>query len=163
MPVQEPNSGGARRFRYDCTLRWSDMDSFGHVNNAVFCTYYEEARVAMMFVGAREQGFESFEVGVVVARTEIDYLRPVEYDTQLPSSDVPPKVQIEVWASNIRRASFTIHYELYNKGQLAGRALSVMVPFDLTLGRPRRLTEPERKFLYSYAEPDDAAAAWGTA
>ena len=46
----------AVRFIYDCALRWSDLDAYGHVNNARFLTLYEEARVALMFVGARARG-----------------------------------------------------------------------------------------------------------
>jgi len=55
------------------------MDVYGHVNNARFLTLYEEARVAFMFVGGRERGLTSFEEGIVIARHEVDYLRPVDY------------------------------------------------------------------------------------
>lgn len=37
------------RHFYSCPLRWSDMDAFGHVNNAVFISYLEEARIDFMF------------------------------------------------------------------------------------------------------------------
>jgi acyl-CoA thioester hydrolase len=40
----------------DVPVRWSDMDAYGHVNNARFLTLYEEARVAMFFVGAASTG-----------------------------------------------------------------------------------------------------------
>ena len=66
-------------FVYEFPLRWSDMDVFGHVNNARFLTLYEEARVALMFRGAREHGLTSLEQGVVISRHEVDYLRPVDY------------------------------------------------------------------------------------
>ena len=46
------------RFVYDCPVRWSDMDAYGHVNNARFMTLYEEARVALMFTGARDAGID---------------------------------------------------------------------------------------------------------
>ena len=68
------------RFVYHCALRWSDLDAYGHVNNARFLTLYEEARVALMFVArARGRASTSFEEGVVIARHEVDYLRPVDY------------------------------------------------------------------------------------
>ena len=47
------------RYRCDYPMRWSDMDAYGHVNNARMLTLYEEARVAMMFVCARERGLTS--------------------------------------------------------------------------------------------------------
>jgi acyl-CoA thioester hydrolase len=121
------------------------MDAYGHVNNARFLTLYEEARVALFFVAAREADV-SFEQGIVIARHEIDYLRPVDYGDS---------VRIEMWVDGIRSGSFTVAYELFDDGALAGRARSVCVPFDLAAGRPRRLTEAERVFLEPYL-PGDA-------
>jgi acyl-CoA thioester hydrolase len=126
---------------YDASVRWSDMDVYGHVNNARFLTLYEEARVAMFFVGAREHGLGSFEEGIVIARHEIDYLRPVDYGEP---------VRIEMWVSDLRAASFTVAYELFDDGTLASRARSVCVPYNLAQGHPRRLSAEERKFLQPY-------------
>jgi acyl-CoA thioester hydrolase len=129
------------RFVYDCPLRWSDMDVYGHVNNARFLTLYEEARVAMMFVGARATGLTSFEEGIVISRHEVDYLRQVDYGAD---------VRIEMWIEELRHSRFTVSYELYAADALASRARSVCVPFDLAAQRPRRLSSPERDFLTPY-------------
>jgi acyl-CoA thioester hydrolase len=128
-------------FTYDAAVRWSDMDAYGHVNNARFLTLFEEARVAMFFVGARAHGLGSFEEGIVISRHEIDYLRPVDYGHP---------VRIEMWISELRTASFTVAYELYDEGVLASRARSVCVPFNLAEGFPRRLSPAERDFLEPY-------------
>ena len=122
-------------------MRWSDMDVYGHVNNARILTLYEEARVAMFFRGAREHGLTSFEDGIVIARHEIDYLRPVDYGHP---------VRIEMWIAELRTGRFTVAYELSDEGVLAGRARSVCVPYNLAEGFPRRLTETEREFLKPY-------------
>jgi acyl-CoA thioester hydrolase len=129
------------RFVVDVPVRWSDMDAYGHVNNARFLTIYEEARVALFFQGAREHGLGSFEEGIVIARHEIDYLRPVDYGDP---------VRVEMWISEQRAASFTVAYELFDDGELASRARSVCVPYNLTNGHPRRLTPEEREFLRPY-------------
>jgi acyl-CoA thioester hydrolase len=144
------------RFTYRCALRWSDMDAYGHVNNARFLTLYEEARVALMFTAAREAGLTSFEDGIVIARHEVDYLRPVDYGDG---------VRIDLWISEIRASRFVVDYELFASGTpstglvsnlaagdgadgaLASRARSICVPFDLGAGRPRRVSAEERKFL----------------
>ncbi|UQU63630.1 acyl-CoA thioesterase [Couchioplanes caeruleus] len=131
------------RFTYEVAVRWSDMDAYGHVNNARFLTLYEEARVAMFFVGARAQGLTSFEDGIVIARHEIDYLRPVDYGDP---------VRIELWISQLRTAAFTVSYELFDGDVLASRAKSVCVPYNLAEGFPRRLSEAERGFLEPYLE-----------
>jgi acyl-CoA thioester hydrolase len=117
------------------------MDVYGHVNNARFLTLYEEARVAMMFTGAREAGLTSLEEGVIIVRHEIDYLRPVDYGDP---------VRIESWIEEIRAARFIVAYELFDGEVLASRARSVCAPYDLTQQRPRRLTEAERAFLSGY-------------
>jgi acyl-CoA thioester hydrolase len=129
------------RFVFECVPRWSDMDVYGHVNNARFLTLYEEARVALMFVAARKHGVTSLEKGVVISRHEVDYLRPVDYGET---------VRIEMWVEEIRASRFVIAYELFDEGALASRARSVCVPFDLAAGRPRRLSPEERTFLEPY-------------
>ena len=87
------------RYHYDAAVRWSDLDAYGHVNNARFLTLYEEARVAMFFTGARAQGLTSFEKGIVIARHEVDYLRPVDYGHP---------VRIEMWIAELRASRFTV-------------------------------------------------------
>jgi acyl-CoA thioester hydrolase len=132
-----------RRFVYHCALRWSDLDAYGHVNNARFLTLYEEARVALMFVAARNAGLTSFEEGVVISRHEVDYLRTVDFGDA---------VRIELWIEQIRPSRFTVLYELIDNGAVASRARTVCVPFDLAAGRPRRLSNAEREFLVPWQD-----------
>jgi acyl-CoA thioester hydrolase len=119
------------------------LDAYGHVNNARVMTLYEEARVALFFVGAREQGLTSFEEGIVIARHEVDYLRPVDYGDA---------VRIEMWIDEIRPSRVGVRYELFDDGKLASRARSVAVPFDLSRQRPRRLSVAEQAFLEPWLE-----------
>lgn len=126
------------RFSYDCDIRWSDLDAYRHVNNARFLTLYEEARAALMFLAARREGITSLEAGTVIVRHEVDYLRQVDYGEP---------VRIELWIPEIRNASFRVRYELFDDGVLASRATSVLAPYDLDGGHPRRLTPVEREFL----------------
>jgi acyl-CoA thioester hydrolase len=139
--VTEPTPIKAGRFIFDVALRWSDLDAYGHVNNARFLTIYEEARVAMFFVGARANGLGSFEEGIVIARHEVDYLKPVDYGDP---------VRVEMWISELRAAAFTVSYELFDGDVLASRAKSVCVPYNLEQGFPRRLSDAERAFLKPY-------------
>lgn len=147
-PVTAPDA--PVRFGYECALRWSDMDAYGHVNNARFLTLYEEARVAMMFVDARVDGAPLFTAGVVVARHEVDYLRPVTYDTKA-AAQAPATVRIELWPEEVRQGSFAVRYEMRDRGTLVSRARSVIVAYDVAAGRPRRLTDAERRFLVKAA------------
>jgi acyl-CoA thioester hydrolase len=131
------------RYVFHCPLRWSDLDAYGHVNNARFLTLYEESRVALMFVEARKAGVTGFESGIVISRHEIDYLRPVDYTDP---------VRIELWISEIRPSRFVVEYEMFDGAVVASRARTVCVPFDLARGRPRRMTDDERNFLVPWQE-----------
>ncbi|MDX2679531.1 MULTISPECIES: acyl-CoA thioesterase [unclassified Streptomyces] len=132
------------RHLYRCPLRWSDMDAYGHVNNAVFIRYLEEARIDFLFRPEKD-----FKQGSVVARHEIDYKR------QLVHRHTP--VDIELWITEIRAASFTITYEVKDDDQVYVRASTVVVPFDFEAERPRRLTAEEREFLAEYQDDDKDA------
>lgn len=136
------------RHTFRCPMRWSDMDAYGHVNNVVFLTYLEEARVDMLFVLGAEMGSKALSEGVLVARHEIDYKRPLIYH--------PRGVDIEMWVSQVKGASFEIRYEVRDESTVFARAASVLVAYDLAEARPRRLSDEERAFLTAYLEPADA-------
>jgi acyl-CoA thioester hydrolase len=123
------------------------MDVYGHVNNARFLTLYEEARVELFFTAARALGLTSFEDGIVISRHEIDYLRPIDFAIGPDGVQRPPRVRIEMWVEEVRASRFTIAYELSDQGQLASRARSVCVPYNLGAQRPRRIADREREFL----------------
>ncbi|GAB2784598.1 acyl-CoA thioesterase [Streptomyces daliensis] len=156
------------RHTYQCPLRWSDMDAFGHVNNVVFLRYLEEARIDFMFRLAREaassaetdagegEGDQAGEVapftgGTVVARHEIDYLRPLVH------RHTP--VTIETWVTKISAASTTVAYEVKDADTVYVRAQTIVVPYNLEKERPRRLTAAEKGFLEGYFDDSAAAAA----
>ena len=136
------------RFAYECPLRWSDMDAYGHLNNSRVLTLYEEARVALFFTYARVKGLTSFEDGVVISRHEVDYLRPIDYATGPDGAQRrSPVVHIDLWIEEVRPSRFTVAYELFDGELVASRARSVCVPYDLTARSPRRLSAEQKAFL----------------
>ncbi|AKN70683.1 MULTISPECIES: acyl-CoA thioesterase [Streptomyces] len=130
------------RHIYRCPLRWADMDAYGHVNNVVFLRYLEEARIDFLFRPDKD-----FRQGSVVARHEIDYKR------QLVHRHEP--VDIELWVTEIKAASFTLAYEVKDGDLVYVRASTVIVPFDFDAQRPRRITAEEREFLREYMDTPD--------
>ena len=58
-------------------VRWSDLDAFRHVNNAKTVTLLEEARVDWLFSEAARHGVNRLTEGIVVAKLEIEYKRPI--------------------------------------------------------------------------------------
>ena len=97
------------------TVRFRDLDSMGHVNNAVFLTYLEEARIAFLF------GRGATTESIIVARVEIDYRSPVRLgDT----------VEVGVRCSRLGTKSFGLGYELRVRDQVVAEARSVQVFYD---------------------------------
>ncbi|MGW6269800.1 MULTISPECIES: acyl-CoA thioesterase [unclassified Streptomyces] len=141
------------RHIYSCPLRWSDMDAFGHVNNVVFLRYLEEARIDFMFRLAPGDGSPSFSGGSVVARHEIDYVRPLVH------RHAP--VTIESWVTKIGAASLSISYEVKDPEQVYVRATTIVVPYNLEQQRPRRITAEEKAVLLTYMD-DDGDVAGGS-
>lgn len=144
------------RHIYRCPLRWSDMDAFGHVNNVVFLRYLEEARIDFMFRLAPGDGSPSFSGGSVVARHEIDYVRPLVHRHE--------PVVIESWVTKISAASLTIAYEVKEAdegGTVYVRASTVVVPFNLAEQRPRRISAEEKSFLQLYLDDGTGGPADG--
>jgi len=124
------------------------MDAYGHVNNAIFLRYLEEARIDFLSLRGKES-----KQGSVVARHEIDYKRQLVHR--------PDPVDIELWVTEIRAASFTVTYEVKDEDLVYVRALTVVVPFDFETQRPRRITSEEREFLEGYRDDavEEAVAA----
>ena len=122
------------------------MDAFGHVNNTTFFTYLEEARVDLLFVTAGEAiARERLSSGIVVARHEIDYTAPLVFR--------PEPVSVDTWVSKLGNSSFTLRYEvLDDAGPVYAKASTVLVPYDVDAGRPRRLSSEERIALEPYLE-----------
>ena len=125
------------------------MDAFGHVNNVTFFAYMQEARTGMLFAGEAAEHIPDLIKGVVVARHEIDYRRPLEWR--------PEPIEVDVWTTEIRSSSFTLRYEMRDqlakpKPVVVAEAVTVLVPFVLEAGRPRRVSASERHFLGRYLE-----------
>ena len=123
-------------------VRWADLDAFGHVNNAVYLTYAELARVDW---GGKEfapkQG-SSVLVEMTVAHSEVDYLIPitkfgVDYDVNL-------------WVENIGNTSFTVAYEVVRDGVVFAKMKTVQVMIDIKMMKPRPINQVERAFLNQY-------------
>jgi acyl-CoA thioester hydrolase len=131
------------RHRYECQLRWADMDQLGHVNNVIYVDYLQEARIDMLLTHAPDARAEDLAEGVVVVRHEVSYERPLTFRHE--------PVLIDSWVSEIRAASFTMAYEVYDEtpeGRMVYlRAITVLTPYVFATERPRRITADEKQVL----------------
>jgi acyl-CoA thioester hydrolase len=114
------------RFRHSIHARFRDCDLFGHVNNAAYFTYMEEARWAYwrQLTGDAPQGNLP---GLILARAECDYIRPVR-----------PGERIDVWLSvtKIGRSSLSMDCEMLDdNGAPVAKGKAVMVTYDYSTAR----------------------------
>jgi len=89
-------------FPYTTTVdvRYQDHDEMGHVNNATYVTYMEEARTKYL---RDELGVPADELSMVVAHIEVDFVRSVQYADE---------VTVAVSVTDLGESSFTMAYEL---------------------------------------------------
>ena len=124
-------------------VRWDDIDALGHVNNAKYLTYIQEARFQWSFYELKTSGEAPTLAEMVVARNEIDYLVPIYeggcyYDVNL-------------WVESISNSSFVLGYEVLSKdGVVHARVKSVQVAFSMAAKKSRPLNDAERVFLNKY-------------
>jgi acyl-CoA thioester hydrolase len=128
-------------------LRWTDQDSYRHLNHARAVTLLEEARIALFFDRATEDGISSFASGLLVAGLEVAYKRQVAYRSHT--------LRIAMTVDEVRAASFRIAYALHDgPGEAAPVAITAhtrMATFDMEAQRPRRLGADEREWLGKWA------------
>jgi len=114
------------------TVRFRDLDSLGHVNNAVYSTYLEQARIAFL----RPHGAEV--TSMILARVEIDFRAQVEFGET---------VEITLWPSRVGTKSFELAYEMRVGERLVAEAKTVLVAFDYERGESKPLPDVWRKLL----------------
>jgi acyl-CoA thioester hydrolase len=116
-------------------VRWGDLDAFGHVNNATYLVYAQEARYAW-----------SKMLEMVVARAEVDFVAPIY------TGDF--YLDIEIWVNKIGNSSFGLTYEMKNGDELVARVKTVQVTVSMETKKSRPITDAEREFLTEYLEEE---------
>jgi acyl-CoA thioester hydrolase len=123
-------------------VRWDDIDALGHVNNAKYLTYAQEARFHWSFYQFYERNETPYFIDMVVARAEVDFIVPI-YEGGL-------FVDVHIWVESVGTSSFVLNYEISSKGVLHARLKSVQVAISLATKKSRPLTDTEREFLKEY-------------
>lgn len=125
--------------RYKVEVRFSDIDVMGHVNNAVYLSYFEQSRVAY-FHALLGGSWDWNSHGVILARNEVDYLRPVLLHDE---------VWIETYCCHMGTKSLQMAYKMtVRKGEeetpcCTGK--SVLVCYDHTTRSTTEVPEDWKK------------------
>ena len=123
------------RYQSKQYVRWGDLDAFGHVNNATYLVYAQEARFAW-----------SKMIEMVVARAEVDFIAPIY------TGDI--YIDVEIWVNKIGNSSFGLTYEMKNGDELLARIKTVQVTVSMDTKKSRPLKDSEREFLTQYLEEE---------
>jgi acyl-CoA thioester hydrolase len=112
-------------FHYRIEVRFRDLDALGHVNNAVYATYFESARIAYY---QRLVGGSLDRLGIILAELTISYKAPAHFGDEL---------LVGVRVSKIGGKSFTMDYAIarVGDGALIATGQSVLVAYDYAAGR----------------------------
>lgn len=140
-------------------LRWSDLDAYGHVNNAAMLRLLEEARIQAFWadgdpvaVGATTavlDGRPGADTLSLIARQEIEYLAPIPYLRQ--------PLDVQLWLSGLGGASLVVCYEVHapvgsDPDLVYTKASTTIVLVDRDTSRPRRIKDVERAAWQPYLD-----------
>jgi acyl-CoA thioester hydrolase len=109
-------------------VRFRDCDAMGHVNNAVYSTFLEEARIEVL------GGLTDF----ILARVEIDFRAELRAGEE---------IEVRTRCSRLGTKSFELEHEIHADGRLAAQAKSVLVGYDYEHGQSVALSDQVRARL----------------
>ena len=123
------------RFVHPVHMRWSDMDAYRHINNSAYLAV-PRAKPALR---CSSTATRASPASTVIARHEIDYLRPVIYH--------PEPLRLELWIGKVRGASFIVHYEVSSTVTRWPRALRRRTASPSTSGSIDRAGSPTKSAI----------------
>lgn len=109
-------------------VAWSDMDALGHVNNTIYLRWFESARILWWERLDQKAALYAEGLGPILARTTIDYRRPVKY---------PDTVEVRVTTLRVGGKSVTLSYRVISAaqgGNVVAEGETVIVLFDYRRG-----------------------------
>jgi acyl-CoA thioester hydrolase len=124
-------------------VRWRDVDAMGHVNNAVFLTYFEVGRVGYFRKLLGKPGMLGNDFPFIIARASCDFLAPAKFGETL---------DIRVRISRIGGRSFEFEYLVtaQSDGRAVATGLTVQACYDYATGRTIEVPAAFREAVLRY-------------
>ncbi|MFN5444352.1 MAG: acyl-CoA thioesterase [Crocinitomicaceae bacterium] len=119
--------------------RFKDCDIMGHVNNSVYLTYIEEARI-FFFNQLISEDWDWRKNGIIIKKHEITYDEPLF---------LGDNIEIESKLGKINNSSFELHHKIMMNNKIKSTAISVLVYFDYITKKPKKLDEKILQILKS--------------
>ena len=135
------------RFVHARDVEFRDVDAADHVNNAVYLTYLETARIAYL-VEALGTDF-AYELSLILANITVDFRSPARF---------PERLEIGARITRLGTKSFDMEHEVRGgDGRLVLEASSVLVAYDYEAGAPMAVPEDWRTRFDAYEERSSVA------
>jgi acyl-CoA thioester hydrolase len=111
------------RFYHPIEVRYGDLDPQGHVNNARYLTYFEQARIHYVIQLNLWDGRSYFDIGFILADAQVTFLGPILFGQ---------RIQIGVRVTRLGNKSLTMEYSLEDieKEQLLARGSTALVTYN---------------------------------
>ena len=138
--MSEPTTTPKLLVRAPVTVRWGDMDAYGHVNNSVYATYVEEAR--LQWFRSLDAGWMGEDAAPILAALNTNFRKPIEW---------PAEIVVEMYAGRIGRSSFTASFRILDRehpDMLYAEGDSVLVWIDPRSGKSIELPAHLRNALF---------------
>ena len=139
MPYDLKDAGCHLHWTKD-VVRYADTDRQGHVNNAVFATFFESGRVAILYAPATPLAPEGG--AFVIAHLTLDFLAEIRW---------PSEVSIGTTVVSIGRSSITLGQGLFVDQQCVATAETVVVLTDTATRKSRPLPDYARAELEKFS------------
>jgi len=133
------------KFRTLIPIRFSDLDFYGHVNNAIYLTYFEIARSNYWRDVVK---WDWNNNGIILARSEVTYLKPITRHDE---------IACYVRTTRIGNSSFDVMHVLVKvteEGEeICTTGKTVCISYDYSIHKPVKIPAEQRKRMITYDEP----------
>lgn len=129
-------------YKTSIPIRFADIDAFGHVNNAIYLTYFEIAR-SVYWKDIIKWDWKT--MGIIIRRSEVEYLKPVTLHDELFAY---------VRTSRVGNSSFDVEYILVKKTngkeEICTTGLTQCVTYDYRSNRSARIPAYQKSRMLTF-------------
>ena len=133
------------KYKTSIAIRFSDMDAYGHVNNAIYLTYFEIAR-SNYWKDVTQWNWD--KNGIILGRSEINYLKPIT---------IRDEIACYVRTTRIGNSSFDVTYILVKMTpdgeEICTTGKTVCISYDYNANKSVPIPTAERQRMIDYDEP----------
>jgi len=132
------------RFFYPIDVRYGDLDAQGHLNNAMYMTYFETARLKYFYhLKMFEAGSSFLDIGMIMAEAQVTFKKAVVYGDN---------VKVGVRTSRLGNKSMTCEQVIVNTdtGEELATGSTVLVGYDYRSGKTHPIPDDWRKKIFAF-------------